>query len=62
MGMPGSKTALEELMYRILGDLLQKGIVCKLADELYCGGDTPEQLIHNWRRVLAALDNSNIKQ
>lgn len=27
MGMPGSETALEELMCRILGDLLQEGIV-----------------------------------
>ena len=59
--MPGSETALEELMCRVLGDLLQEGIVCKLVDDLYCGGNTPEQLLHNWRRVLAALDTSNIK-
>ncbi|XP_053402590.1 uncharacterized protein LOC128557938 [Mercenaria mercenaria] len=61
MGMPGSETALEELMCRILGDLLQEGIVCKLADDLYCGGDTPEQLLHNWQRVLTALEKCNMK-
>jgi hypothetical protein len=61
MDMPGSETALEELMCRVLGDLLQEGIVCKLADDLYCRGDTPEQLLENWQRVLSALDKCNIK-
>ncbi|CAB4013223.1 Retrovirus-related Pol poly from transposon opus [Paramuricea clavata] len=35
MGMPGSETALEELMCRVLGKLLQAGAVAKLADDLY---------------------------
>ena len=39
MGMPGSETALEELICRVLGDLLQEGVVAKLADDLYCGGN-----------------------
>ena len=34
MGMPGSEKALEELMCRVLGDLLQEGIVAKIADYL----------------------------
>ena len=61
MGMPGSETALEELMCRVLGDLLQDGIVAKLADDLYCGGNTPEELIRNWRRVLDALARCNLR-
>ena len=36
MGMPGSETALEELMFRVLGNCIQDGIVDKLADDLYC--------------------------
>ena len=44
MGMPGSETALEELMCRVLGDFLQEGCVTKLADDLCCGGDTPQEL------------------
>ncbi len=36
MGMPGSETALEELMCQVLGDLLEEGIVAKIADDLYC--------------------------
>ena len=35
MGMPGSETAFEELTCRVLGDLLEEGVVVKLADDLY---------------------------
>lgn len=61
MGMPGSETALEELMCRVLGDCIQDGIVAKLADDLYCGGNTPDELYTNWKRVLTALHKSNLK-
>ena len=61
MGMPGSETALEELMCRVLGDCLKDGIAAKLADDLYCGADTPEDLLVNWTRILDALRKSNIK-
>ena len=61
MGMPGSETALEELMCRILGDFIEEGCVAKIADDLYCGADTPEELLANWRRVLAAMYNNNLK-
>ena len=48
MGMPGSETALEEMMYPDLGDSLQDGTVAKLADDLYCGGNTIDELFSNW--------------
>ncbi|CAG2223099.1 unnamed protein product [Mytilus edulis] len=60
MGMPGSETALEELMCRIVGDFLQKGCVAKLADDLFCGGNTPEELLYNWECVLQSLQKSGI--
>ena len=44
MGMPRSETALEELMCRVLGDLLKEGVVAKIADDLYCGGNSPQEL------------------
>lgn len=47
MGMPGSETALEELMCRALGDCLQDGIVAKLVDDLYCRGNTLDELHTN---------------
>ena len=61
MGMPGSETALEELMCRVLGDYIQQGFVAKLADDLYCGGNSPEELFSNWQRVLETLHKSNLK-
>ena len=61
MGMPGSETALEELMCRVLGDLLQEGVVAKLADDLYCGADSPQQLYANWKRVLQALHKCDLR-
>lgn len=54
-GMPGSETALEELMCRVLGDSLRDGTVAKLADNLYCGDNTPKELLGNWERVLQAM-------
>ena len=60
MGMPGSETALEEVMCRVLGPLLQDGSVAKIADDLYCGGNKPLELLCNWKRVLQALHNCNL--
>lgn len=62
MGMPGSETAFKELTCRVMGDLLEEGIVVKLAaDFFYCGADTPEQLVVNFSRVLAALNRCNLQ-
>ena len=60
MGMPGSETALEELMSRVLGELIENGYVAKVADDLYCGGNTPRELLLNWRKVLKALDTNKL--
>lgn len=61
MGMPGSETALEELMCRVLGDLIQEGCVAKIADDLFCGGNSPAELLTNWRKVLVALDKCDLR-
>ena len=60
MGMPGSETALEELMSRVLGDLLKEGIVAKIADDLYCGGNSPSELLSSWKKVLQALHKCDL--
>ena len=61
MGMPGSEMALEELMFHVLSNCIQDGIVAKLADDLYCGGNTLDELLSNWKRVLDALQKSSLK-
>ena len=60
MGMPGSETALEELTCRVFGDLLEKGHVAKVADDLYCGADSLEDLLAVWRQVLCALQRCSL--
>ena len=61
MGMPGSETALEELMCRLLGDFVEAGGVTKIADDLYCGGETIEDLLSVWESVLCRLSDANLK-
>lgn len=61
MGMPGSTEHLDELMSRVLGDLLQEGAAMKIADDLYTGGNTIHELIHNWERILMRFDMNNLK-
>ena len=31
------------------------------SDDLYCGGNTPQELFCNWKRVLQALHNCNLR-
>ena len=48
-------------MSRFLGDLIQEGCVTKIADDLYVGGNTPDEVFHNWNRVLVALRHNNLR-
>ena len=34
-------------MCRVLGDLIHEGVVAKIADDVACGADSPEELLHN---------------
>ena len=54
IGMPGSETTVDELMCRILGDLIQEGYIVKIV-----GGDSPPEQLHNWCKVFATLAINN---
>ena len=58
MGMPGSESALEEVMCRVLGDMIESGKVVKLADNLYCGGNSLSELCVNWEELLRSLSRN----
>lgn len=60
-GYAGSETALEEFVCCVLGDIIHEGIVTKLANDLNCGADSPEELLHNWKRVIQAISKFNLK-
>ena len=61
MGMPGSTEHLDELMTRVLGDLMQAGMVVKLADDLYTGGNSIDELLHNWELILQRFEANNLR-
>ena len=48
-------------MCRVLGQLLQDRVVAKIADDLYCGGDAPLELLENWEQVLQALYQCDLR-
>ena len=58
--MPCLEMALEELVCNVHIDVLQEGIVAKMADDLYCGGTTVEELAHSWQRVFHALHTAGL--
>ncbi len=60
MGMPGSESALEEVMCRVLGDMIESGKVVKLADNLYCGGNSLSELCRNWEELLRLLSRNDL--
>ena len=61
MGLPGSEAALEEILNRILGDLIMEGVVVKLADDLYVGSNTYDGLVDAWARVLKKFQLNGLK-
>ena len=60
MGMPGSESALEEVMCRVLGSMIEAGKVVKLADNLYCGANSLSELCNIWEELLKALSRNNL--
>ena len=61
MGLPGTEVALEELTNLLFGHMVMKGKVAKLADDLFIGGDTVEELYANFEEVLGILQENNLK-
>ena len=63
MRMPGSTEHLDELMTlsQILGDLVESGVVTRIADDLYTGGNTISELLYNWERILQRFEANNLR-
>ena len=54
-GMPGSSETLEELLTTVFGHLIQRGVLAKIADDLYVGGQTVLDTFNTWSEVLDLL-------
>ena len=61
MGMPGSESALEELLSRVLGNLIAEGKVAKVADDLYAGASNPKDLLVIWEELLQAIETNGLR-
>ena len=61
MGLPGVESALEELTCLLFGDMVKEGKVCKLADDLIVGGNTIDELLEHFSKVLHKLHQNNLK-
>ena len=60
-GLLNSEGELDELLAIVLGDLLTEGI-CEIArDDIQVGGNTYDEAISNWERVLSALNANGLK-
>ena len=60
-GLPGSSEWLEELLSLLFGQLVQEGRVAKVADDMYVGGNTVDELYNNWALVLNILFQNGLK-
>ena len=60
MGMPGSETALEEVVSRVFGSLIHTDRAIKIADNLFTGGNSLDELCNNWEEVLKAASRNNL--
>ena len=60
MDMPGSSETMQELLSRVLGDLMQKCFVVVIADDIYVGGNTVGEFLHNWSLVLQRMQENNL--
>ena len=60
MGMPGSSEYLQELLSRVFGDFLQEGFVILIADDIHVCGNTVDELLTNWSRVLHRMQRNNL--
>ena len=60
MGMPGSETALEEVVSRVFGSLIQSDKAIKIADNLFTGGNSLDELCNNWEEVLKAASRNSL--
>ena len=61
MGMPGSECALDELMSRMFGDLIQSGEVKRVADDIYVGANNISALFSAWEKVLIRLEQACLR-
>ena len=60
-GLAGMAEEFDELTSKIFKDELKEGIMTKIVDDCYIGGETQEETARNYERVLHKLHKANLK-
>ena len=60
-GLLNSDVHLDQLMNKVLGDEIASGITEVARDDIQVGGNTIDELIQNWSKVLSKLALCNLK-
>ena len=60
-GLLNQDEELNQLLSKVLGKLIMEGLCMKIADDLLIGGETLDDAIENWGKVLKQLSLSNLK-
>ena len=60
MRMPGSSEHLQELTSRVFGDFMQEGFLIMIADDLFVGEDSVNDLANNCSCVLQYMKGCNL--
>ena len=61
MGLIGMDTVQEELTDKLLGDLVIKGSVAKLADNVYFGSDSLDGLLDVFHDIVSRCHQANLR-
>ena len=60
-GMKNQSEGLDQMMRVVLGELIKQGTARKIADDVHSGGQTVDEAIGNFEKVLIEFDKNNIK-
>ena len=60
-GLLNSDYELEQLLFKVLGDEISDGICMAARDDVTVGGNSIDEAISNWERVLSKLSSCNLK-
>ena len=60
-GLLNQDEELSQLLFKVLGDNLMQGHCMKIADDLLIGGNSTEEAVDNWEKVLSKLSAANLK-
>ena len=61
MGLLGMDAVQEELTDKLLGDLVLRGAVAKVADNVYFGGDTLQDLHLVFEEIVSRCHLANLR-